>query len=136
MTMSNHSSTASQPIVDRADFVHTGPGTLAGRYIRQYWQPIFESAKLPKGKIVPIKILGENLALYRGEAGKVRVMTDECPHRLSRLSTGWVEGDSIRCRYHGWRFDESGQCVEQPAEPKAFCAKVKKQGGACFASRS
>ena len=63
--MSNHSSTASQPIVDRADFVHTGPGTLAGRYIRQYWQPIFESAKLPKGKIVPIKILGENLALYR-----------------------------------------------------------------------
>lgn len=108
------------------DFVHTGPGTLAGRYLRRSWQPIYLSEKLAKGAVVPIRILGEELALYRGESGKVRVVTNECPHRLSRLSTGWVEGETIRCRYHGWRYDESGQCVEQPAEPKPFCATVRK----------
>jgi len=112
--------------IEQIDFVHTGPGTLAGRYLRRYWQPICVSDKLKKGTIVPIRILGEELAIYRGESGKVRVVTNECPHRLTRMSTGWVEGDTIRCRYHGWRFDESGQCVEQPAEPKPFCAKVRK----------
>jgi 5,5'-dehydrodivanillate O-demethylase len=108
------------------DFVHTGPGTLAGRYLRRYWQPIYLSEKLAKAAVVPIKILGEDLALYRSESGRVRVITNECPHRLSRLSTGWVEGETIRCRYHGWRYDETGQCVEQPAEPKPFCASVRK----------
>ena len=112
--------------VDQGDFVHTGPGTPAGRYLRRYWQPIYLSGKLAKGKVVPIRILGEQLALYRGESGKVHVVTNECPHRLTRLSIGWVEGDTIRCRYHGWRYDESGLCVEQPAEPKPFCDKVRK----------
>src|SRR3982750_3642757 len=64
--------------------------------------------------------------LYRGESGKARVMANECAHRLSVLSTGWVEGETIRCRYHGWRYDASGQCVEQPAEPKPFCDSVRR----------
>ena len=110
--------------VERDDFVHTGPGTLAGRYLRRFWQPIYVSAELPEGKIVPIKILGEELALYRGESGTPRVIANECPHRLSVLNTGWIEGETIRCRYHGWRFDESGGCVEQPGEPRPFCHKV------------
>jgi len=112
--------------VEQVDFVHTGPGTVAGRYMRRYWQPVYLSEKLAKGKIVPIRILGEDLALYRGESGKARVMANECAHRLTRLSTGWVEGETIRCRYHGWRYDESGQCVEQPAEPEPFCASVQR----------
>jgi 5,5'-dehydrodivanillate O-demethylase len=112
--------------VDQVDFVHTGPGTPAGRYLRRAWQPIYLSEKLAKGKIAPIRILGENLALYRGESGKARVIANECAHRLSVLSTGWVEGETIRCRYHGWRYDESGQCVEQPAEPKPFCDSVRR----------
>jgi 5,5'-dehydrodivanillate O-demethylase len=108
------------------DFVHTGPDTVAGRYLRRYWQPIYVSEKLAKGRIVPIRILGEPLALYRGESGKPRVIANECAHRLTVLSTGWVEGESIRCRYHGWRYDQSGQCVEQPAEPKPFGSSVRK----------
>jgi len=112
-------------IVGQVDFVHTGPGTLAGRYLRRYWQPIYLSDRLAKGKIAPVRILGEELALYRGESGKAHVVANECRHRLTRLSTGWVEGDSIRCRYHGWRYDESGRCVEQPAEPRPFCASVQ-----------
>lgn len=108
------------------DFVHTGPGTLAGRYLRRYWQPVYVSAKLAQGSIVPVRILGENLALYRGESGEAHIVTNECPHRLSVLNTGWIEGETVRCRYHGWRFDEGGRCVEQPAEPKPFCLKVPK----------
>jgi 5,5'-dehydrodivanillate O-demethylase len=108
------------------DFVHTGPGTLAGRYLRRYWQPVFVADKLPKGRIVPLKILGEELALYRGDSGQARLISNECPHRLTRLHIGWIEGETLRCRYHGWRFDESGQCVEQPAEPSPFCDRVKK----------
>ncbi|HJQ16453.1 MAG TPA: Rieske 2Fe-2S domain-containing protein [Allosphingosinicella sp.] len=126
MTASIDSHPKLHHIVEEADFVHTGPGTLAGNYLRRYWQPIHVSAELPMGKIVPIRILGESLALYRGESGKPHVMTNECPHRLTVLSTGWIEGETIRCRYHGWRYDESGQCVEQPAEAKPFCARVPK----------
>jgi 5,5'-dehydrodivanillate O-demethylase len=126
MTTTIDSNTELDHNVEPDDFVHTGPGTPAGRYLRRNWQPIYLSEKLVKETIIPIRILGENLALYRGESGKAHVMTDECPHRLTNLSIGWIEGESIRCRYHGWRFDESGQCVEQPAEPKPFCAKVQK----------
>jgi 5,5'-dehydrodivanillate O-demethylase len=126
MTTSIASKPESARSIDQLDFVHTGPGTLAGRYLRRSWQPVYVSAKLAKGKVVPIRILGEALALYRGESGTARVIANECAHRLTRLSTGWVEGDTIRCRYHGWRYDESGQCVEQPAEPKPFCASVRK----------
>src|SRR3954469_18166901 len=119
---------AAQPdrIGERFDFVHTRPGTLAGRYLRRYWQPVYLSEKLAKGAVVPIRILSEDIALYRGESGAAHAIANECAHRLTRLSTGWVEGDTIRCRYHGWRYDESGQCVEQPAEPKPFCARVRK----------
>jgi 5,5'-dehydrodivanillate O-demethylase oxygenase subunit len=126
MTTTSDSNAQLDRTVDQLDFVHTGPGTLAGRYLRRYWQPVHVSDKLPTGKIIPIRILGEDLALYRGESGKAHVITNECPHRLTRLHIGWIEGETIRCRYHGWRFDESGQCVEQPAEPKPFCDSVRK----------
>jgi len=78
------------------DFVHTGPGTLAGRYLRRFWQPVYVAETLPKGRIVPIKILGEELALYRGESGQARIISNECPHRLTRLHIGWIEGETIR----------------------------------------
>jgi 5,5'-dehydrodivanillate O-demethylase len=108
------------------DFVHTGPDTPAGRYLRLFWQPIYVASELPEGRIVPIRILSEDLALYRGESGKAHVISNECPHRLTRLHIGWIEGETVRCRYHGWRFDEGGKCVEQPAEPNPFCDRVKK----------
>ena len=125
-TTSDSNAQLDHAVQPAGDFVHTGPGTLAGRYIRSFWQPVYVTAQLSQGKIVPIRILGEDLALYRGESGNAHVITNECPHRLTRLHIGWIEGETIRCRYHGWRFDESGQCVEQPAEPKPFCDRVRK----------
>jgi 5,5'-dehydrodivanillate O-demethylase oxygenase subunit len=106
------------------DFHHTGPDTLAGRYMRLFWQPIYHSADLPVGRAKPIKIMNVDYALYRGEDGQPHVVDARCPHRGMQLSAGWVEGDCIRCFYHGWKFDSSGQCVEQPAEPKSFARKV------------
>src|SRR5207244_10946251 len=87
------------------DYVHIGPGTLAGRYLRMFWQPVYRSQDLAAGKMVPIRIMGEDLTLYRGANGEAHVMAFRCAHRGTQLSTGWVEVDDIRCRYHGWQYD-------------------------------
>src|SRR5215218_5991874 len=110
---------------DWADFVHTGPGTLAGRYLRRFWQPVYRAQDLLPGRTMPIRIMGEELTLYRGEGGAPHQTAFRCAHRGTQLSVGWVEGDCIRCRYHGWRYDARGQCVEQPDEAKPFSHKVK-----------
>jgi 5,5'-dehydrodivanillate O-demethylase len=110
---------------DYADFAHTGPGTLAGRYMRRFWQPVYVAAELPPGHAKPITIMSEEFTLYRGEDGQPHVVAPRCAHRGTQLSTGWVEGDCIRCFYHGWKYDHTGQCVEMPAEDASFPPKVK-----------
>jgi 5,5'-dehydrodivanillate O-demethylase oxygenase subunit len=110
---------------DYADYAHTGPGTLAGRYLRRFWQPVAIGRDLPAGVARPLRILGEDFTLYRGEDGAPHVVAPRCAHRGTQLSTGWVEGDCLRCFYHGWKYDASGQCVEQPAEDAGFAAKVR-----------
>jgi len=108
-----------------SDFAHIGPGTLAGRFIRHFWQPVYVGADLKPGRPVRIQILGEYFTLFRGDSGTPYVLEDRCPHRQTSLALGWVEGDCIRCFYHGWKFDGHGQCTEQPAEKASFAAKVK-----------
>src|SRR6266508_3162130 len=110
---------------DYTDLVHTGPGTLAGRYLRRFWQPVWRSEDLKSGEAVPIRIMSEDFTLYRGEGGPAHVLPFRCAHRGTQLSTGWVEGDTLRCFYHGWRYDGAGQCVEQPGEDASFTQKVK-----------
>jgi 5,5'-dehydrodivanillate O-demethylase len=101
---------------DYTDFVHIGPGTLAGRYLRRFWTPVYPARDLAKGKARHIKILGEEFTLYRGESGKSFVVANRCAHRNTQLSVGWVQDDEIRCFYHGWKYDGAGQCTEQPGE--------------------
>lgn len=110
---------------DSTDFVHTGPGTLAGRFMRMFWHPVYRASDLPPGRAVPVKIMNEDFTLYRGRSGTPYAVAFRCAHRATQLSTGWVEGDDIRCRYHGWMYDGSGQCVEQPCEPEPFGQKVR-----------
>jgi 5,5'-dehydrodivanillate O-demethylase len=69
--------------------------------------------------------MSEDFTLYRGEAGAPHLLAFRCAHRGTQLSTGWVEGDDLRCFYHGWKYDSGGQCIEQPAEPQAFCDRIK-----------
>jgi 5,5'-dehydrodivanillate O-demethylase len=111
--------------VDYDDIVCTGPGTLAGRYLRRIWQPVYHGVDIAQGRAKPLRILGETFALYRGASGALHLVDGYCPHRGTRLSAGTVEGEAIRCFYHGWKFDGGGQCVEQPAEESRFCDKIR-----------
>jgi 5,5'-dehydrodivanillate O-demethylase len=107
------------------DFVHTGPGTLTGRYLRRFWQPLYCSHDLAPGCAVPVRVLGEDFTLYRGKTGTPHLVGFRCAHRGTQMSAGWVEDDCIRCFYHGWKYDGSGQCIEQPAEPTSFADKIR-----------
>jgi len=110
--------------VSYMDLLRTGPRTLAGRYLRQFWQPISLSGDIAKGKAKPIRVMNERFTLYRGQSGKTHLIGPRCPHRGAQLSAGWVEGEAIRCMYHGWMFGGDGRCVEQPAEHENFKDKV------------
>jgi 5,5'-dehydrodivanillate O-demethylase oxygenase subunit len=111
--------------MDFDDFVHTGPGSIAGRYLRKFWQPVCCSYELAIGQALPMRIMDEDFTLYRGESGAAHLVGPRCAHRGTQLSVGWVEGDCIRCFYHGWKYDGSGQCVEQPAEAETFLPKIR-----------
>ncbi len=106
------------------DFCRTGADTIAGKYLRAFWHPVYRGADLARGQAKPIRIMGEDLTLYRGEDGAARVVAGRCAHRGAKLSIGWVEGNAIKCAYHGWAYDGDGRCVRQPAEPRPFCDKV------------
>ena len=107
------------------DILRTGPGTIAGRYLRLFWQPVYRSQDLPAGHAKPIRVMSEDFTIYRGATGAPHVVADRCVHRGVKLTLGTVEGDTIRCAYHGWRYGPDGACVEQPAEPRPFCDKVR-----------
>lgn len=95
-----------------------GPGTPMGTLLRRYWHPVGVSEFI-KSKPQRVKVLGEELVLYRGQGGQTHLMQLRCAHRSVALDYGRIEGDCIRCPYHGWLYDASGQCLEQPAEPEA-----------------
>src|SRR5262249_578066 len=139
MALTQAKTASSHDVADYTDFAHTGPGTLAGRFMRRFWHPVYLAAHLPTGHAKPIRIMGEDFTLYRGESLDAPVWTcpephlvdARCAHRGTQLSTGWVEGDCIRCFYHGWRYDGSGQCLEQPAEDASFASKVRIKSYPC-----
>ncbi|MBX5490602.1 MAG: Rieske 2Fe-2S domain-containing protein [Chloroflexi bacterium] len=99
-----------------------GPGTPMGEVLRRYWWPVGFSEQLTT-KPRRLKLLGEELVLYRGEDGQPGLMELRCAHRQVALDYGRVEGTCIRCPYHGWLFDRSGRCLEQPAEPEGSTFK-------------
>lgn len=94
----------------------TSAHTPMGKVLRKFWHPIELSSAIAPGTSKEVRLLGEDLALYRGESGTPHLMVNRCAHRLTKLHTGWIEGESLRCMYHGWKYDASGQCVERPAE--------------------
>jgi 5,5'-dehydrodivanillate O-demethylase len=95
----------------------TKKGTLGGTYLRQFWHPVAIAGDLAPGQTRPIRVLSEDFTLYRGEDGTPHITVHRCPHRGTALSVGVVEGDALRCHYHGWKFNGDGLCVERPAEP-------------------
>jgi 5,5'-dehydrodivanillate O-demethylase len=93
-------------------------GTPCGELLRRYWHPVAVAGELTVEKpIKAVKILNEELVIYRDQAGKYGLVAEHCPHRLASLAYGRVDHEGIRCPYHGWKFDAAGRCLEQPAEP-------------------
>ena len=106
----------------------TGPGTPAGKLMRCYWQPAALVDELAGNRPVkPLRLLGENLVLFRDEQGRYGLLERACPHRGTDLAFGRLENGGLRCAFHGWLFDASGQCLETPAEPKGstLCKGIK-----------
>src|SRR5438045_5945272 len=85
-----------------------------GELLRRYWMPIGGASELDDKPIKPIRLMGEDLVLYKDEGGRYGLLDRHCPHRRADLSYGFVEERGIRCNYHGWLMDESGRCIEQP----------------------
>jgi 5,5'-dehydrodivanillate O-demethylase len=93
-------------------------GTPCGELLRRYWHPVAAAAELTDEKpIRAVKILNEELVIYRNRQGEYGLVGEHCPHRSASLAYGRVEEEGIRCPYHGWKFDQTGRCLEQPAEP-------------------
>jgi len=97
----------------------TGPGTQAGAVMRRYWQPAALSDELKGNRpVVPVKLLGEDLVLFRDGENKLGLIGRACLHRGADLCYGRLEDNGLRCPFHGWLFDRQGQCLEQPGEPE------------------
>jgi 5,5'-dehydrodivanillate O-demethylase len=106
----------------------TSRETDMGRLLRRFWQPVALSADVAAGQAKALRVFGEELTLYRGESGAAHLVGGRCAHRLTLLHTGWVQGEDIRCIYHGWKYDGSGQCNELPAEASGAAGKVRIAG--------
>jgi 5,5'-dehydrodivanillate O-demethylase oxygenase subunit len=103
---------------ENAYLTHVGSGTPGGEYLRRYWHPV---AMLPEvSEEVPtkhVRMLGEDLILFRDKSGNVGLIADHCSHRGASLLYGRVEERGIACAYHGWLYNTNGDCLECPAEP-------------------
>jgi len=103
-----------------------GPGTPGGEFLRRYWQAVaFSSDVQPGGQPKAITIMGEELVLFRDQAGQPGLLGLRCSHRLTSLNYGRVEDGGLRCPFHGWVYDVNGRCLEQPAEPKGSTFKER-----------
>jgi 5,5'-dehydrodivanillate O-demethylase oxygenase subunit len=97
-----------------------GAGTPMGDLLRRYWMPIAGVSEFDQRSTKPIRLMGEDLVLYRDLDGNFGLLARHCPHRRADLVHGIVERCGLRCSYHGWAFNGQGQCVEQPFDDTAF----------------
>jgi nitrite reductase/ring-hydroxylating ferredoxin subunit len=99
------------------------PGSPMGELLRRYWQPVCPSDEL---KALPkkVKLLGEEIVVFRDKKGRVGALEPHCAHRGASLEWGRVEEDGLRCCYHGWLYDTQGQCIDMPCETEAFRKKM------------
>jgi 5,5'-dehydrodivanillate O-demethylase oxygenase subunit len=95
-----------------------GPGTPMGDLLRRYWHPVAVTVEFDENPVRKIRLLGEDLTLFRSASGEYGLVGDECPHRCVSLEYGIPEARGLRCAYHGWLFDPSGACLEQPFDDR------------------
>jgi 5,5'-dehydrodivanillate O-demethylase len=96
-----------------------GPGTPMGNVLRRHWHAIAGIDDLAKNTVKPVRLMGEDLVLFKDRSGAYGLIDRHCAHRRADLSYGYVEPDGIRCNYHGWKFNAAGRCIAQPYEEVA-----------------
>ena len=109
--------------------VRTGPGTPMGALFRRYWLPALLASELPEADCAPVRVrlLSEKLIAFRDSQDRLGLIDEFCAHRGVSLWFGRNEDSGLRCSYHGWKYDVSGQCVEIPSEPDnpKLCQRMK-----------
>jgi len=120
---------------------HVGPGTPCGEYMRRYWQPFMLASELDELPVA-VRLLGEDLVVFRDKSGRLGLLHRYCAHRGASLEFGIIADQGIRCCYHGWHFDVDGTILDTPAEPETsriktnFCQgayHVREEHGLLFA---
>jgi phthalate 4,5-dioxygenase len=108
---------------------HTGPSTPMGALMRRYWIPVLLADELPEndGPPVRVRLLSERLLAWRDTGGRYALTDEFCAHRGVSLWFGRNEENGLRCPYHGWKYDHTGQCIEVPSEPQesGFCQRIR-----------
>src|SRR6266704_2745158 len=107
---------------DNERLTRVGPGTPMGGLLRRYWMPIGALTEFDTRSIKPVRLLGEDLVLYKDLQGAFGLVDRHCAHRRADLSYGFVEQCGLRCNYHGWLFDADGSVLAQPYEDVAHPA--------------
>jgi 5,5'-dehydrodivanillate O-demethylase len=107
-----------------------GPGTPMGALLRCYWYPLAAEIEMRARWTKRVRLLGEDLVLFKDRSGGFGLIAEACPHRRASLAYGIPTKDGIRCPYHGWKFDGAGACLEQPNEPEGstFRDKIRTAG--------
>ena len=114
-------------VEDNVLLTQTGAGTPMGELLRRYWWPITSNGRLLRDPVVSVRLLGEDLTLFKDKSGRVGLVDRRCAHRRVDLSIGMPTEEGLRCMYHGWMYDVNGQCIDQPTEPEGshFSEKVR-----------
>ena len=111
------------------ELTHIGPGTMCGEYLRRYWQPVAMSNEVSDLPLA-IRILGEDLVLFRDQSGQLGLLHRHCAHRGASLEFGIIMDCGIKCCYHGWHFDVDGRLIDAPSEPLGSPVRDKVVQGA------
>src|SRR5437867_8460356 len=115
-----------------------GPGTPMGELLRRYWHVVGTAADLDREPVQPVRLLGEDLVLFRDAKGQIGLIGPKCAHRAISLAYGIPQENGLRCAYHGWTYDTQGRVVDMPFEPACLPLKIKaypvqELGGLIFA---
>ncbi len=106
------------------ELTRISPKTPCGEYLRRFWHPVAISSEL-KDLPIAIRILGEDLILFRDQSSRVGLVHKRCPHRQASLEFAKCEQHGIRCCYHGWHFDIDGTLLDAPGQPPALAERLK-----------
>lgn len=101
---------------DQETLTRIGPGTPMGELLRRYWYPVAAGSELSTGSARKVRLLCEDLVLFRKPDGELGLIAERCPHRGASMHCGHVDDEGIACPYHGWKFNTQGHCLSMPAE--------------------